>query len=251
MNRVLCYISPLQLMILLLGSLCFFTSCEKKIEEVKEPVFEKGTVTDIDGNTYETVKIGDRWWMAENLKTTKFRDGSDITFISRVNPLRWDTINASAYCQYEDNVSAPGFLYNWHAVNDSRGLAPDGWRIATDEDWKELERHAGMSSNDADGLAWRGTYEGDHLKVKAPEGWTRFGTVWGDNKTGFSALAGSCRLFNGNYGVPGLKQTGFWWTSSSSESGQAWYRYLDYKKSQVFRSHIMHSYGMSVRCVKD
>ncbi len=232
-------------------AMLLLSGCGKEIKVMEDPVFEKGTVTDIDGNVYETVKIGNQWWMAENLKTTKFRDGSSITFISRLNPMQWDSINAPAYCQYEDNVSAPGFLYNWHAVNDSRGLAPDGWRIATDDDWKELEKHAGMSSNDADGLAWRGTYEGDHLKVKAPEGWTRFGTVWGDNKTGFSAQAGSCRLFNGNFGVPGLKQTGFWWTSSSYDNGQAWYRYLDYKKSQVFRSHVIHSYGMSVRCVKN
>ena len=91
----------------------------------------------------------------------------------------------------------------------------------------------------------------DTTKIEAPKGWTKYSNIWGTNESGFTALAGSCRLFNGTFGDPGLFSTGFWWTAASYPGNQAWYRYLDYKNANVFRSHTQKNYGFSIRCVKD
>lgn len=143
------------------------------------------------------------------------------------------------------------FYNNWFAVSDSENIAPTGWHIPTDDEWKELERFIGMSDGTEDVSGWRGTNEADKLKAAAPEGWTQFENVWGTNTAGFTALAGSCRLNNGKWGEPGLFATGFWWTASDYSTTEAWYRYLDYKKSNVFRSSCLKNYGYSIRCVKD
>ncbi|MFI5218153.1 MAG: fibrobacter succinogenes major paralogous domain-containing protein [Bacteroidia bacterium] len=228
-------------------SLSVFYGCEDE-EETPVPKLETDSITDIDGNVYTIVKIGEQWWMAENLEVKTYRNGNPIPLAKE--DTAWK--NASdAYCRYDNNSTAPGLLYNWYAVNDSREIAPTGWHIPTDEEWKTLEKHLGMSQTEADGLAWRGTNEGDKLKIQAPEGWTRFENIWGTNESGFTALAGSCRLFNGTPGQPGLFQTGFWWSKSEYNGDDAWYRYLDYKNSDVFRSHTLKAYGFSLRCVKD
>lgn len=227
--------------------LAFITSCQED-EEPVAPVPETGTVIDIDGNEYKTIKIGNQWWMAENLKVKTFSDGT----LLYEQPNEADWINANqAYCIYEANDDAPGLLYNYAAVNSANKLAPQGWHIPTDEEWKTLEIHLGMSLSDADKLAWRGSNQGEKLKIKSPEGWSIYESVWNTNESGFTALAGSCRLANGKWGNPGLFCTGFWWTATGHSSDDAFYRYLDYKNANVFRSNTSKQYGMSVRCVKD
>ena len=109
-----------------------------------------------------------------------------------------------------------------------------------------------MKESDAIKNGWRGTDEGDKMKSEGNSGWTNFSGVWGTNTSGFTALSGGCRLFNGVWGNPGLFATGFWWTKSESpDHTQSYYRYLDYKKSGVYRSLCDKKYGFSVRCVKD
>lgn len=212
------------------------------------PVNETSTVTDIEGNVYQTVKIGNQWWMAEDLKVTKYRNGNPIRNAQSLAD--WpDTI--AAYCLYDNNPSAPGLLYNFYAVQDTGNIAPAGWHIPTDAEWKTLEITLGMSQAEADKLTWRGTDQGEQLKVASPGGWTRFGDVWSTNSSGFTALAGGCRLFNGVYADPGLFATGFWWTSTLYAEKEGFYRYLDYKSTEVFRSHEVKNYGMAIRCVKD
>jgi uncharacterized protein (TIGR02145 family) len=186
--------------------------------------------------------------MAENLRVKKFKNG--VALINAQSNDDWIK-GESAFCIYDNNMSAPGLLYNWISIKDTNGLAPKGWHIPSDEEWKQLERAIGLSQTEAEKLAWRGFNEGDKLKVAAPQGWIRYGQVWGTDEYGFGALAGSCRLFNGVWGDPGLFATGFWWTSTSSSFNEAWYRYLDYKSSKIFRSHDNHNYGFSVRCVKN
>lgn len=212
------------------------------------PVNETSTVTDIEGNVYQTVKIGNQWWMAQDLKVKKYRNGNLIRNAQSLTD--WpDTI--PAYCLYDNNPSAPGLLYNFYAVQDTGNIAPAGWHIPSDAEWKTLEITLGMSQTEADKLTWRGTNQADQLKVASPNGWTRFGDVWSSNSSGFSALAGGCRLFNGVFADPGLFATGFWWTSTSYADNEGFYRYLDYKNSDVFRSHVVKNYGMAIRCVKD
>jgi uncharacterized protein (TIGR02145 family) len=220
--------------------------CKK--EEEAPVVIETGTVTDIEGTTYRTIKIGNQWWMAENLQVKKYNDGSLIHEAQQ--PGEWlDSV--SAFCLYENNDAAPGLLYNWYAVTDARKIAPQGWHIPSDAEWQTLEVTLGMSSGEAARVSWRGTDEGNKLKVASPQGWTLYSNLWSTNESGFSALAGSCRLFDGTWGNPGLFATGFWWTISEYPGNQGWYRYLDYKNNGVFRSHVAMNYGFSVRCVKD
>ncbi|MEO8149686.1 MAG: fibrobacter succinogenes major paralogous domain-containing protein [Bacteroidia bacterium] len=212
------------------------------------PALETGTVTDIDNNVYKTVKIGNQWWMAENLKVKKYRNGNLIP----QSQASTDWVNITpAYCLYDNNAAAPGLLYNWYAVTDTNNLAPAGWHIPTDEEWKTLEMSLGMSQAEADKFSWRGINEGEKLKIEAPLGWTRYGDVWAKNESGFTALAGGCRLFNGVWADPGLFATGFWWAATEHNDNESYYRYLDYKNADVFRSHVSKNYGMSIRCVKD
>ena len=223
-------------------------SCKK--DENTDAMMLTGTMTDIDGNVYQTVKIGDDWWMAENLAVTKFRDGSSIEIIQNDAAL-WTKGNPGA-CRFENNAEAPGLLYNWFAVNHPSKLAPKGWHIATEQEWQRLERHLGMNVDEIEKYNWRRSGScGDKLKIKGPTGWYQVKNVWGTNESGFSALAGACRLWNGNWAQPGLRYSGFWWSSSETDYTNAYFRNLDYKESGIFRFYADKRYGMSVRCVKD
>jgi uncharacterized protein (TIGR02145 family) len=226
------------------------TGCHDKNKTVVVPL-EYSSVTDIDGNIYKTVKIANQWWMAENLKVTKYQDGSPIINVPKFQDATWDTTHSGARCLYDDNVTAPGLLYNWSAVTDGRRIAPVGWHVPSDEEWKTLEESIGMPVSEANKTSWRGTNEAEKLKIEAPKGWTTYSSIWGTNESGFAALAGSCRLSNGTWGDPGLFSTGFWWSATPYQGGQAWYRYLDYKNANIFRSHVLQNYGCSIRCVKD
>lgn len=208
---------------------------------------ETSTMVDVDGNVYVTVKIGDQWWMAENLKVTRFTNGDPISNVTDAQ--QWSALQSPAYCLFEGNSSAPGLLYNGFAVSATQQLAPQGWRIPTDDDWKKLERHLGMSAVDAS--SWRGTTQGDQLKEAGTASWTRFSDVWGTNESGFTAKAGGCRMPTGTWGTPGLFATGFWWSSTDKEDGKLWYRHLDYKRSDIFRQYASSKYGFSIRCVKE
>lgn len=228
-------------------------ACEKK-EETPDVVFETGTVIDVEGRVYNTVKIGNQWWMAEDLKVKKYRNGDYILDIGIDLPsddIRWSKNTSGAYC-IEDTYNT--YLYNWYAIsNDSTGIAPEGWHIPTDNEWKELEIHLGMNQADADKLNWRGAHEGEKLKLKSKTTgcWKEYDSVWDTNESGFTALAKGCRLFNGVFGVPGEGQTGFWWSASESSNRDAYYRHLDYKNANVFRYYGSKNYGFAIRCVKD
>ncbi|HMT30687.1 MAG TPA: fibrobacter succinogenes major paralogous domain-containing protein [Bacteroidia bacterium] len=239
------------LVLFLFTNLVLFNSCEEKDDD--DPVLpETGTMTDIDGNVYTTVKIGNQWWMSENLKVTRYRNGFSIPNIT--DSVDWVNQSSGGYCIYDNdngNTPPPGFLYNFYAVANAGNLAPEGWHIPTDDEWKQLERTLGMSQQASDQLAWRGTDQANKLRSNSSDEWSTYGDIFSTNESGFTALAGSCRLANSYWGDPGLKSTGFWWTSSSYSNGEGWYRYLDYKNTNVFRSHIDQHYGFSVRCVKD
>jgi uncharacterized protein (TIGR02145 family) len=221
--------------------------CKKKTIELEIPQID--SIYDVDSNVYKTMKIGNQWWMIENLKVKKFRNGVPINSAQSSNSWKNKT---SSYCLYDANSNAPGLLYNWYAVVDSNEIAPEGWHIPTDDDWKVLEKYLGMTQLQTDSISWRGKDQGDQLKIKGLKGWKRYEDVWPTNKSGFTALAGGCRLQDGVWADPGLSATGFWWTATeNSISGTAWYRHLDYKKENIFRHSISKNYGMSIRCVKD
>ena len=226
-----------------------FSGCDD--DEDDKVVQETGTVTDVDGNTYKTVKIGNRWWMAEDLRSKHYRNGFNIRK-SQVDSVNWSEDSIGAYCEVFDNQqNIIGQFYNFNSLTNSNQLAPEGWHIPTDDEWRELEQYLGMNAAQSEQNGWRGSSEGDKLKMPAPEGWTKYGSVWGNNESGFSAAAKGCRMFNGGWGDPGLFAAGFWWSSTQTSNDKAFYRYLDYKQSNIFRGEANLSYGFAVRCVRD
>jgi uncharacterized protein (TIGR02145 family) len=244
-----CLVLSAFLRLLTFSILMQISACDS--EEQPKPI-EYGSAIDIDGNVYKTVKIGSQWWMAENLKVTRFRNGDPISYISATDSSTWANSALPLSCRYQALANAPGLLYNQACLSDSRLIAPDGWHVATDQDWKALEQTIGMDAAVCDKTGWRGTDQGDQLKAQGLDYWTRFDGVWATDLYGFSAKAGGCRLFDARFSYPsGLVYSGFWWTSSPNPSGEFWYRHLDYKSSGVFRSHTYPAYGMSIRCVKD
>ena len=214
-----------------------------------EEALQTGSVTDIDGNTYQTVKIGDQWWMAENLKVTHYRNGDVIPNVTDIT--EWSNLSTGAYCNYDNdanNATTYGRLYNWYAVNDSRNIAPEGWHVPSDEEWKELEVYLGMSQSDADATGWRGTDEGGKLKETGTVHWNS-PNIGATNESGFSALPGGFRYGNGTYDYMG--NYAFFWSSSERYSYGAWFRYLYYNNSGIYRSSYGKPYGFSVRLVRD
>ncbi|MBN2543062.1 hypothetical protein JXI42_09390 [bacterium] len=211
------------------------------------------TCFDIDGNSYVTIQIGDQCWMAENLKVTHYRDGTSIPNITNDN--EWYGLyetETGAYCEYDNgtsNVAAYGRLYNWYAVDDSHGLAPDGWHVPTDEEWKTLEIYLGMNPAEADSYGYRGTNEGSKLAGRAD--------LWYDGdleddpefgSSGFTALPAGYRDGDGSY--YDLIHNSYFWSSSESVRS-AWYRNIYYYYAVVYRYRYSKLYGFSVRCVRD
>ena len=211
---------------------------------------DNGTVSDAEGNEYTTVKIGDQWWMAENLRTSQYNNGNVIpTGFSNID---WEYAAVGAYSIYNnstDHDSTYGKLYNWKAVTDSRGICPVGWRIPSDEDWKTLEMHLGMTADQANAGGWRGTDEGGKLKVVGTEFWNEPNTG-ATNDSGFSALPGGARTYLGEYIF--LNEWAYFWSSTyQTENYSSWYRVLAYNEARVFRFYNQQNTGMSVRCMKD
>ena len=208
-----------------------------------------GTVTDVDGNTYLTVKIGAQWWMAENLKVTHYSNGDPILNI--IDPEEWKTISIGAYCvQNNDTANIPiyGYLYNWYNIIDSRGVAPVGWHVPSDTEWKQLEIYLGMNPDEADSTGWRGSNEGGKLKDTGTIYWISPNTG-ATNETGFSGLPGGSRNWLGEFS--GIGGGARFWSSTERLSSDAWYRDLAYLRSEIGRSWYDQKSGLSIRCVKD
>ena len=196
-------------------------------------------ITDIDGNQYETVAIGNQVWMAENLKVTHYRNGDVISHLTDNNS--WGGTSNGAYCAYnnnEDNVDTYGRLYNWYAVNDSRNIAPEGWHVPTDAEWTLLTDYLGGSN-----------VAGGKLKEAGTEHWNSPNTG-ATNESGFTAFPGAFRNDYGSYW--GMGYYGIFWSSTESFSTYAWYRHLYYGNSDVFRyNYASKQSGYSIRCVRN
>ena len=208
-----------------------------------------GSFMDIGGNIYQTIKIGTQWWMVENLKVIRYRDGEPIPHVT--NNTDWSNLGSGAYCNYNNdvnNVATYGRLYNWYAVNDARGLAPAGWRVPMDADWKELEMFLGMSQTDADASGWRGSPVGGKLKEIGTVHWNSPNSD-ATNESGFTALPGGYRNIIGIF--DNLEYYAYFWSSSENDENHAWSRYLNFYFSVVNRYSFDKRNGFSIRCVKD
>ena len=196
-------------------------------------------LTDIDGNSYKTIRIGDQVWMAENLKVTHYRNGDAIPNLTSGGD--WANTSSDAYCAYDNNESYAntyGYLYNWFAVVDKRNIAPEGWHVPTDDEWRELSNYLG--SDDGSKLAGNADlwYNG------GLEDNSEFGI------SGFTALPGGYRGYtNGSYSNVG--NYGYFWSSTEYYSNNAWHRRLYCNSSDVRRYNYGKRSGFSVRCVRD
>jgi len=219
--------------------------------------YQFGTLTDIDGNEYKTVKIGKQWWMAENLKVTHYSTGSPIPNVTDND--EWESLSWGAYCAYDNdnaNVEKYGLLYNWYAVNDRHNIAPAGWHVPTEEEWQELEDYL-----IAKGYNYDGTTEGNKTakSLASQTDWatsTSNGGVGNDlsknNASGFTALPGGMRHFVHSYAIfLDIGNFGYWWSATVSGSTEARHRFLSYHNANFIHDHISKQAGFSVRLIKD
>jgi len=187
---------------------------------------------------YKGVKIGTQTWMIENLDVDHFRNGEAILHaVTSAAWVRAGQEGKAAWCYYENKDDASpryGKLYNWYALNDPRGLAPEGWRVATDADWRLVTDYLG--GEDAAGT-----------KMKSSSGWSQKGN--GTNESGFSGLPGGSRNLYGEFAYG--EKAGYWWTSTENDTELAWYRVIDESPYYVYRTNYSKANGLSVRCVKN
>lgn len=202
--------------------------------------------SDIDGNIYNTVIIGTQLWMQEDLRTTHFRGGAEIPFVT-VNSA-WSSLTAPACCWFNNTPQPSGYglIYNWYTV-EVWGLCPTGWHVPTDDEFKILERYLGMTVAESNDSGYRGTDEGNKLKST-----TTWGPAMGTNSSGFTALGEGYRWgVDGSFNDFGV--VGYWWTSTYHWDGttKALYRRLDSDKGSIYREGVIKAGGKSVRCLKD
>jgi len=200
-----------------------------------------GTMTDQDGNVYKTVTIGTQIWMAENLRTTKYNDGTAISNVTGAT--EWANLTTGAYCNYNnttntDTIATYGRLYNWYAVNTGK-LAPTGWHVPTDAEWSTLTDYWGREG-----------FAGGILKETGTTHWIS-PNVEATNEAGFTALPGGLRGSEVSYAYGGVGVSGNWWSSTERNTLNAWYRNMFYGYSFVSRFYVIKELGGSVRCVKD
>jgi uncharacterized protein (TIGR02145 family) len=213
----------------------------------------EGTVIDVDGNIYQTVIIGEQEWMAENLKVTHYRNGDEIQ--TGLGEREWYRSTEGACAPYDNdfnNFEIYGLVYNGYAVSDERNIAPSGWHVATDAEWKEMEMHLGMTQSQADAIMQRGGLMGIKLKSIGNGGFPSSKSYKEDiNISGFSALSGGMRSSNGSY--RDINEGIVFWTASKSrkESNSLIYRTLHTQTFGVYRYYEEKSRGYYVRCIKD
>jgi uncharacterized protein (TIGR02145 family) len=201
------------------------------------------TVTDIDGNVYNTVQIGNQCWTLTNLKVSKYVNGATIP--TGLSSSEWSTTTSGAYAIYNNDPVKDGLfgkLYNHYTVKDSRGLCPSGWRVPSDADLSTLVDQLGVPMNAGGALKSTGIQP-------AAWGWASPNTG-ATNSSGFTALPGGVRGFSG--GFSSLTSSGSFWSSDGNGTGlssNAWYRNVIYANSTIYRSTNYRSTGMSVRCV--
>ncbi|HNW88911.1 MAG TPA: fibrobacter succinogenes major paralogous domain-containing protein [Bacteroidales bacterium] len=196
------------------------------------------TVTDIDGNVYNIVNIGTQVWMAENLRVTKYKDGTAIPLVS--NETSWAYLTSPGFCWYLNNDTTYGdiygALYNWYAVNTAK-LCPAGWHVPRDAEWTELANYLG-------GLS----VAGGKLKETGTEHWASPNTG-ATNETYFTALPGGSRTADGSFSAMG--SFGIFWSTDTVSAAHAKSRALSFNNDDMTSNINLKTQGVSVRCLCD
>lgn len=198
-------------------------------------------MNDVEGNSYAVIQIGSQTWMAENLGTTTFSDGTPIDRVEDYEG--WANLDIPAYCWYNNdsaNRDEFGAFYNYYTIETGK-LCPEGWRIPTDEDWIELESYLGGAA-----------FAGGAMKETGTAHWKSPNTL-ASNESGFTALPGGYRSYNGTFNLQRIN--GYWWSSSEKnwygDTGKIVFRNLQYKNQEISRHVAEKNNGFSVRCLKN
>jgi uncharacterized protein (TIGR02145 family) len=203
------------------------------------------TISDIDGNVYKTITIGNQVWMKENLKTTKYNDGKAIPLVK--DDMVWKELTTPAFCWNNNDETANknkyGALYNWYTVNTNK-LCPRGWHVPANAEWTILTTYLGGES-----------VAGGKLKETGTTHWESPNTG-ATNEKGFTALPGGSRNYAGAFNYTGsnvifFRSNGCWWSSTGLSDFNAYYRRLYNSLSEVYSSLSVKQFGYSIRCMKD
>jgi uncharacterized protein (TIGR02145 family) len=223
---------------LLILSISLMHSCKKD---------EPTTVSDIDGNVYNTVTIGTQLWMAENLKTTRYNDGTAIPNVTV--DATWAASKKGAYSDYDNtpvNSTTYGKLYNWYVVdnnaatkvasNGGKNVCPTSWHVPSDAEWTTLINFLGGEA-----------VAGGKLKETGTIHWLAPNTE-ATNETGFTSLPGGYRKFNGFYAIDTCC---YFWSSTNNYTAGSWSRIMFYNGKDVYRGSFTKDVGFSVRCFRN
>ncbi|MDX9929421.1 MAG: fibrobacter succinogenes major paralogous domain-containing protein [Bacteroidales bacterium] len=205
------------------------------------------TVTDIDGNTYNTVVIGTQAWFKEDLKTTKYNDGTPIPHVTR--NAEWETLTSGAYSYYNNSGSTIeyGALYNWYTVdnnkatrmasNGGKNICPVGWHVPSDDEWTTLATYLGGKD-----------IAGGKLKAEGTFYWAE-PNKGATNETGFTALPGGIRIHDGTFNSRRL--AGIWWSTTEYSSTTALRKVIVNNYTYLGGHDNPKQVGLSIRCIKD
>ncbi|EMY3552652.1 fibrobacter succinogenes major paralogous domain-containing protein [Flavobacterium psychrophilum] len=218
------------------------TSCSKSDDNSNQiqPSPITTTISDVDGNTYNTITIGNQVWMKENLNVSKYRNGDIIPQVQ--DPNQWSNLTTGAWCYYTNQSSyglVYGKLYNWYAVNDSRGLAPQGWHIPNNDEWNLLNAFLETTS-----------LSGGKLKESGTAHWLS-PNAGATNESNFTGLPSGYRVNVG--GFENIGKECYWWSSKqpATYTSEASNYQLTYNYAYFLNRYYYKEYGFSVRCIKD
>jgi uncharacterized protein (TIGR02145 family) len=198
------------------------------------------TITDIDGNTYPTVSIGNQCWMSENLKTSRYRNGGLIPNVT--DNTAWSNSTTGAWSYYNNDVSNNaiyGKLYKWYTTLGDT-LCPTGWGVPTDAEWTTLTTYLGGES-----------VAGGKMKSTGTDYWNS-PNIGATNESGFSGLPGGWRYNDGRFFD--IRRGAFFWSATELDNSNAWNRYLDNGWGNVDKNYgglTNKSFGASFRCLRD
>jgi uncharacterized protein (TIGR02145 family) len=198
----------------------------------------ENSVTDIDGNRYDVVAIGNQQWMKENLRTSSYSDGAPIFRADKST--EWSLLTSGAYCWYNNDSAAYnipyGKLYNWYAVQNGN-LCPTGWHVPSDFEWADLAEFLGGNK-----------VAGGKLKENSGSYWKQPNKD-ASNESGYTALPGGYRNGSGIFYYLGYFD--YWWSSTERSPGSSWYWYVYFDTGYLYRDKDYMTMGHAVRCIKD
>lgn len=210
-------------------------------------------VTDIDGNVYNTVVIGNQTWTKENLNVSKYRNGDPILRVDG----SWENLTTGAWCYYANQTAngvVYGKLYNWYAINDPRGIAPEGYHVPNMNEWILLRDFLITNGNNYDGTVTGNKIGKSLASTNLWDVTSNVGAVGNDlslnNSSNFTGLPGGVRWSDPSVDFNNIRGGAYWWSSTSSANTATSYS-LDANSKELSQLGFNKKYGMSIRCVKD